>query len=191
MTDDEQREAVARALYESWRTPGDSAAWDGLYADELRAPWLSSADAALSALAPVQPDGAVKFDAKPEWLAVLVDTAQDALDNDGGYLAADERGQIEAAVASTRAVPVRPDDQARNILRTAARLAGWDMEEYDRVAALAYGGPVQPDPLRAGVEALADEWADAFVTGRAAAVPLWERIEQLRALLAETEVPRG
>lgn len=52
--------------------------------------------------------------------------------------------------------------------------------------------PVQPDPLRAGVEALADEWADDFITGGlAAATPLHERVAALRALLAETEVPRG
>ena len=44
------REGVAEALYEASRVPGDSAAWQGLWADELRKPWLRWADAALALL---------------------------------------------------------------------------------------------------------------------------------------------
>jgi len=185
MTDDEQREAVARALYESWRTPGDSAAWDGLYADELRAPWLRSADAALSALAPVQPD------------EVLCPRCRGV----GGHVSVwngETAGRMRCPNDQPRAVQTDPTCVTPGCGRPATDEARdyTDDDGGHRVVPVCSvhkrgGDAVQPDPLRAGVEALADEWADAFVTGRAAAVPLWERIEQLRALLAETEVPRG
>lgn len=51
------------------------------------------------AAAPQVDEGA----AREPWRGVLIDTAQDALDNDGGYLFADERAQIVSAVAVARA----------------------------------------------------------------------------------------
>jgi hypothetical protein len=44
------REKVAAALYEAWRTKGDTPAWGGLLADELREPWLAWADTAIGAM---------------------------------------------------------------------------------------------------------------------------------------------
>ena len=45
---------------------------------------------------------AVERAARPGWLGVLIDTAQDVLDSDGGYLAGDERQQIADALAAAR-----------------------------------------------------------------------------------------
>jgi hypothetical protein len=39
------------------------------------------------------------------WLNVLIDCAQDALNNDGGYLSADERAEIVAALEATKQWP--------------------------------------------------------------------------------------